>query len=103
MYLRISPTRRVKRFGIEGKHAPCYIDLFPILARLGAMAYQLELPPSLAGVHNVFYVSQLKKCLMPPTDVVVDDVAPLKADVSYPEDPVKLLGQQARVMRRQMI
>jgi hypothetical protein len=67
------------------------------------MAYQLELPPSLAGVHNVFYVSQLKKCLMPPTDVVVDDVAPLKADVSYPEDPVKLLGQQAWVMRRRMI
>jgi hypothetical protein len=90
----------VKRFGIEGKHAPCYIDLFPILARLGAMAYRLELPPSLVGVHNVFHVSQLKKCLMPSADVVVDDVAPLEADVSYPEHPVKLLGQQDRVMRR---
>jgi hypothetical protein len=52
------------------------------------------------GVHNVFHVSQLKKCLMPSVDVVVDDVAPLEADVSYPEHPVKLLGQQDRVMRR---
>jgi hypothetical protein len=63
----------------------------------------LELPPSLAGVHNVFHVPQLKKCLKPPADVVVDDVAPIDADLSYPEHPVKLLGQQDRVMRRRTI
>jgi hypothetical protein len=57
----------------------------------------------LAGVHNVFHVSQLKKCLKPTTDVVVDDVTPLDADLSYPEHIVKLLGQHDRVMRRRMI
>jgi hypothetical protein len=88
----------VKRFGIKGKLAPRYIGPFPILAKLGAVAYQLELPPSLAGVHNVFHVSQLKKGLKPPTDVIVDDVVPLGADLSYPEHPVKLLGQQDQVM-----
>jgi hypothetical protein len=67
------------------------------------MAYRLELPPSLAGVHNVFHVTQLKKCLKPPTNVVVDDVVPLDANLSYPEHPLKLLGQQDRVMRQQMI
>jgi hypothetical protein len=41
----------------------------------------------------VFHVSQLKKCLKPQADVVVDDVAPLNANLSYPEHPVKLLGQ----------
>jgi hypothetical protein len=81
----------VKRFGIKGKLAPHYIRPFLILARLGNMAYRLELPPTLAGVHNVFYVSQLKKCLKLPVDVVVNDVSPLDADLSYSEHPVKIL------------
>jgi hypothetical protein len=84
----------VKRFGIKGKLTSCYIDPFPVLAKLGNAAYHLELPPSLAGVHNVFHVSQLKKCLKLPVDVVVVDVVPLGADLSYLEHPVKLLGQQ---------
>jgi hypothetical protein len=63
------------------------------------VAYHLELPPTLPGVHNVFHVSQLKKCLKPPVDVIVDDVASLDADLSYLEHPVKVLGQQDRVMR----
>jgi hypothetical protein len=81
----------VKRFGIKGKLAPRYIGPFLILARLGNMAYRLELPPTLSGVHNVFHVSQLKKCLRPPVDVVVDDISPLDVDLSYPEHPVKIL------------
>jgi hypothetical protein len=103
VYLRVSPTRGMKRFGIKAKLAPHYIGMFSILAKLGNVAYRLELPPSLAGVHNVFHISQLTKCLKPPADVVVDDVTPLNADLSYPEHPVKLLGQQDRVMRRWMI
>jgi hypothetical protein len=99
MYLRVSPTRGVKRFKIKGKLASRYIGPFLILDRLGNVAYCLELPHTLAGVHNMFHVSQLKKCLKSPVDVVVDDVAPLNADLSYPEYPVKVLGQQYRVTR----
>jgi hypothetical protein len=58
------------------------------------VAYRLELPPTLEGVHNVFHVSQLKKCLEPSMDVVVNDVASIDVDLSYPEHPVKVLGQQ---------
>jgi hypothetical protein len=82
----------MKRFGIKGKLALCYIGLFPVLAKLGNVAYRLVLPPSLAIVHNVFHMSQLKKCLKPPSNVVAEDVAPLGADLSYPEHPVKVLG-----------
>jgi hypothetical protein len=53
----------------------------------------------LVGVHNVFHVSQLKMCFKSPVDVVVDNVTPLDADLSYPEHPVKVLGQHDRVMR----
>jgi hypothetical protein len=63
----------------------------------------LDLPLSLSGVHDVFHVSQLKKCLKAPAAVVVNDVAPLNADLSYPEHLVKLLGQQDQVMRRRTI
>jgi hypothetical protein len=103
VYLRVSPTRGMKRFGIKGKLAPRYIGPFLILARLGNVAYRLELPPALADVHNVFHVSQLKKCLKPPMDVIVDDVSPLDADLSYPEHPVKILDRQDRVTRHRMI
>jgi hypothetical protein len=93
----------VKRFGIKGKLAPRYIGQFLILARLRNVAYRLELLPTLAGVHNVFHVFQLKKCSKPPEDVVVDDVSPLNADLSYPEHLVKIMDQLDRVTRRQTI
>jgi hypothetical protein len=93
MYIRVSPTRGVKSFGIKGKLVPRYIGPFLVLARLRNVAYRLEQPPTLASVHNVVHVSQLKKCLMPPVDVVVDDVSPFDADMSYPEHPVNILDQ----------
>jgi hypothetical protein len=82
----------VKRFGIKGKLAPCYIGQFLILARLGNMAYRLELPPTLTDVHNVFHVSQLKKSLKPPVDVVVNGVAPLDADLPHSSAHQRLLA-----------
>jgi hypothetical protein len=57
----------VKRFGVTGKLAPRYIGPFPILEKCGTMAYKLDLPPFLAGVHDIFHVSILKKCLKAPT------------------------------------
>jgi hypothetical protein len=86
------PTRDADHLSLN--LVPRYISPFSILARLGNVAYRLELLPSLASVHNVFHVSQLKKRLKPPPDVIIDYVAPLDADLSYPEHPVKLLGQQ---------
>jgi hypothetical protein len=94
VYLIVSPMKGVKRFGVKGKLAPRYIGLFPILEKYGIVAYKLDLPPSLAGVHDIFHVSQLKKCLKAPVDVVLPEVAPLEADLSYPEHPIKVLDQK---------
>jgi hypothetical protein len=55
------------------------------------VAYKLGLLASLVGVHDIFHVSQLKKCLKPPMDVVLPKVALLEADLSYPKHPVKVL------------
>jgi hypothetical protein len=62
-YLKVSPMRGLCRFKIRGKLAPRYIGPFKILEQRGEVAYQLELPPQLSDVHDVFHVSQLRKCL----------------------------------------
>jgi hypothetical protein len=73
-YLRVSPMKCVCRFGIKGKLAPHYIGPYPIIDKYGPTSYQLELPTKLSGVHNVFHVSQRKRCLKPPADVVIEDI-----------------------------
>jgi peptide deformylase len=67
------------------------------------MVYKLDLPPSLAGVHNVFHVSQLKKCLKAPMNIVLPEVTPLEANLSYPEHPINVLDQKDRVTRHKTI
>jgi hypothetical protein len=103
VYLKVSPMKGVERFGVKGKLSPRYIGPFPILKKCGNVAYKLELPLSLAGVHDIFHVSQLKKCLKAPVDVVLPKVAPLKTDLTYPEHPIKILDQKNCVTRRKTI
>jgi hypothetical protein len=73
----------VSWFGVKGKLAPRYIGLFAILERCGQLAYRLQLLESLSAVHNVFHVSQLKKCLRIPDRIIdVVDVT-LELDLTY--------------------
>jgi hypothetical protein len=89
----------VCRFDIKGKLAPRYIGPYPILDKYGPMSYRVELLARLLGVHNVFHVSQLKRCLKPPTDVVIKDTIPLEPNLTYKAYPIKILDQQDRVTR----
>jgi hypothetical protein len=59
--------------------------------------FELDLPPSLAGVHDIFHVSQLKKCLKAPMDAVLPEVRPLEANLSYREHPINVLDQKDHV------
>ena len=60
VYLRVTPMKGVRRFQTRGKLAPRFIGPFPVMTRVGVVAYQLELPPELSDVHNMFHVSQLR-------------------------------------------
>jgi hypothetical protein len=84
----------VRHFGIKGKLAPRYIGPYPIINRYGSTSYQVVLPARLSRVHNVFHVSQLKRCLKPPIEVVIKDTILLKPDLTYKAYPIKVLDQQ---------
>ncbi|WVZ49314.1 hypothetical protein U9M48_000683 [Paspalum notatum var. saurae] len=68
VYLKVSPMRGIRRFNMKGKLAPRYIGPFKVVERKGEVAYKLELPSNLSGIHDVFHVSQLKKCLRVPEE-----------------------------------
>jgi hypothetical protein len=99
----VSPMKGVKRFGVKGKLSPRYIGSFPILEKCGNVTYKLELPLLLVGVHDIFHISQLKKCLKAHMDVVLPEVTPLEADLTYPEHLIKILDQKSRITRRKTI
>ena len=99
MYLRVSPVRGLRRFKVKGKLTPRYIGPFQTLQRMGEVAYQLELPPQLADVHNVFHVSQLKKCLHVPEEQIPIEELNVQEDMTYAKYPVKILETSERVTR----
>jgi hypothetical protein len=67
-YLKVSPMRGLCHFKVRGKLALRFVGPFKILEKRGEVSYQLELPPQLSDVHDVFHVSQLKKCLRVPEE-----------------------------------
>ena len=103
VYLKVSPIRVIKRFGVKGKLAPRYIRLYQIQARRGEVAYQLSLPESLLAVHDVFHVSLLKKCLRVPEEQLPTEDLEVQEDLTYIEKPTQILETTDRVTRRSTI
>jgi len=103
VYLKVSPIRGLRRFKVKGKLSPRYIGPFQILERKGEVAYQLELPERLSDVHDVFHVSQLKKCLRVPEEQLPLEELNVQDDLTYSEHPVKILETSQRITRSKII
>jgi hypothetical protein len=91
--------RGLNHFRIRGKLAPRYIGPFKILEQKGEVAYQLELPPHLSNVNDVFHVSQLRKCLRVPEEQIPLEELMIGEDLTYQEYPVKILNTSKKVTR----
>jgi hypothetical protein len=103
VYLKVSPMRGTHRFKAKGKLAPRYVGPFKIIDRKGEVAYQLELPSQLSDVHDVFHMSQLKKCLSVPEEQLPMEELDLGGDLTYSERAVKILDMVERVTRNKVI
>jgi hypothetical protein len=103
VYLKVSPMRGTHRFKVKGKLAPRYVRPFKIVDRKGEATYQLELPPQLSDVHDVFHVSQLKKCLRVPEEQLPMKELDLGGDLTYSERSIKILDIAERVTHNKVI
>ncbi|KAI3682967.1 hypothetical protein L1987_83381 [Smallanthus sonchifolius] len=101
--LKVSPWKGIIRFRKRGKLSPRFVGPFRIMARVGEVAYRLELPDELSGIHPTFHVSHLRKCLadesahVPLTDIEVDN------SLNYIEEPVAILDRKEKRLRNKII
>jgi hypothetical protein len=95
--------RGTRRFQVKGMLAPRYVGPFKIVYCKEEVTYQLELPPQLSDVHDVFHMSQLKKCLRVPEEQLPMEELDLGGDLTYSERPVKILDTAEQVTRNNVI
>ncbi|VFQ76191.1 unnamed protein product [Cuscuta campestris] len=99
----ISPWRKVLRFGKRGKLSPRFIGSYPVTARVGPVAYQLELPPEFSRIHNVFHVSMLRHYESDPTHRKPEGAVTLDDSLSFEEKPVQVLAREVKELRNQRV
>ncbi|GJS95117.1 putative reverse transcriptase domain-containing protein [Tanacetum coccineum] len=99
----LSPRKGVVRFGKKRKLEPRFVGPFEIIEKIGPVAYQLDLPKELNGVHDTFHVSNLKKCLADPTLQVPLDKIRVDAKLTFMEEPVEILEKEFKKLKRSRI
>lgn len=103
VFLKASPRKGFARIGKGGKLSPRYLGPFDVLERIGEAAYRLDLPPSLTGIHNVFHVSQLRKCYPDETTLLPLEKVELEPNLTFVQKPVKILDRKFQELRNRSI
>ncbi|GJU95133.1 hypothetical protein Tco_1319889 [Tanacetum coccineum] len=101
--LKVSPWKGAIHFGKCGKLSPRYTMTFKILARIGPVAYRLELPRELSRIHNTFHVSNLKKCLSDENLVIPLDEIHLDDKLHFIEEPIEIMDREVKRLKRSRI
>ncbi|XP_038976491.1 uncharacterized protein LOC120107328, partial [Phoenix dactylifera] len=103
VFLKISPSRGITRFGRHGKLSPRYIGPFEVLAKVGRVAYKLALSPELSGVHDVFHVSLLRRYISVPSHILQYEPLQVNEDLTYEEAPLRIVDKKEQILRRRTI
>ncbi|GJU61771.1 putative reverse transcriptase domain-containing protein [Tanacetum coccineum] len=97
---KVLPWKGVIRFGKLGKLNSRYIRPFKIIAKVGPIAYKLELPQELNSVHITFHVSNLKKCLLNESLVILLDVIQVDDKLHFIEEPVEIIDPKIKQLKK---
>ncbi|KAK9128574.1 hypothetical protein Syun_017371 [Stephania yunnanensis] len=105
VYLKVSPIKGHKRFGIKGKLAPRFIGPFKVKKRIGKVVYELELPYQLSDIHPVFHVSMLRLYRSKEGERPIVDLSQidLREDITYDEHPIQILDRKVKILRNKEI
>jgi hypothetical protein len=103
VFLKVSPWKKVFRFGRKGKLSPRFIGPYEVIERVGPVAYRMELPQELERIHNVFHVSMLRRYRSDPSHVLFVEVIELQPDLTFEEEPVEILAYDVKEFRRKSI
>nr|GFB53228.1 putative reverse transcriptase domain-containing protein [Tanacetum cinerariifolium] len=101
--LKVSPWKRVVRFGKWGKLNPRCVGPFKVLERIRDVAYKLDLPKELSRVHNTFYVSNLKKCHANEPLVVPLDGLHFDDKLHFVDEPVEIMDREVKRLKQSRI
>ncbi|GKF19486.1 hypothetical protein Tco_0068124 [Tanacetum coccineum] len=101
--LKVSPWKRVVRFGKWEKLNPRHVGHFKVLAKVGDVAYKLELPQQLSRVHNTFHVLNLKKCLSDESLVILLEELHVDDKLHFFEEPVEIMDREIKQLKRSRI
>ncbi|KAG8490789.1 hypothetical protein CXB51_014001 [Gossypium anomalum] len=99
VFLKVSPWKKILRFGRKGKLSPRFIGPYKISERIGPVAYRLILPPELEKIHNVFHVSMLRRYRSDPSHIISPAEVELKSDLSYEEEPIRILAREVKELQ----
>ena len=103
MFLKVSPWKKILRFGRKGKLSPRFIGLYEILERVGPVAYRLALPLELVKLHDVFHVSMLRRYRSDPSHILPIQEIQVQEDFTFDEEPKAILDREIRQLRNKQI
>ncbi|GJX50601.1 hypothetical protein Tco_0277446 [Tanacetum coccineum] len=101
--LKVSPWKGVIHFGKKGKLAPRYVEPFEILERVGPVAYRLRLPKEMSSAHDIFHVSNLKKCLADANLHVPLDKIKVDKTLRFVEEHIEIMDHEVKILKRSKI
>ena len=96
VFLKVSPRKKILRFGRKGKLSPRFIGPYEILERVGPVAYRLALPLELAKLHDVFHVSILRRYHSDPSHILLVQDIQVQEDFTFDEEPKAILDREIR-------
>ncbi|KAA3461188.1 pol protein [Gossypium australe] len=103
VFLKVSPWKKVLRFGKKRKLSPRFIEPYEVLECVGPVAYRLALPPELARIHNVFHVSMLRRYRSNLSHAIALEAIEVQPELTYVEKPIKIFTREVKELRNKRI